>query len=139
MDIWQCDALGIYSDVQDNNELFDTSGKKFLRGYQVTDANGTVQFSTIYPGCYQGITVHIHFKVRTDPTSGQSYEFTSQLYFDDSITDRVHAQKPYTSKGQRTVKNDQDGIFQNGGNQLMLSLAEASLGYAATFDIGLQN
>lgn len=47
--------------------------------------------------------------------------------------------QPYTSKGQRTVKNDQDGIFQNGGNQLMLSLAEVSLGYAATFDIGLQN
>ncbi len=137
VDIWQCDALGIYSDVQDNNELFDTSGKKFLRGYQLTDANGTVQFSTIYPGWYQGRTVHIHFKVRTDPTSGQSYEFTSQLYFDDSITDRVHAQEPYTSKGQRTVKNDQDGIFQDGGNQLMLSLAEASLGYAATFDIGL--
>ncbi len=137
VDIWQCDALGIYSDVQDNNELFDTSGKKFLRGYQVTNANGTVQFSTIYPGWYRGRTVHIHFKVRTDLTSGQSYEFTSQLYFNDSITDRVHAQEPYTSKGQRAVKNDQDGIFQNGGNQLMLSLVEASQGYAATFDIGL--
>lgn len=136
VDIWHCDALGVYSDVRDPG--FSTVGQKFLRGYQVTDANGIVQFSTIYPGWYQGRTVHIHFKVRADSKSGQSYEFTSQLYFDDSITDQVHTQKPYASKGQRTLKNDRDGIFQDGGNQLMLPLAKTDQGYAATFDIGLQ-
>ncbi|MGH7792987.1 MAG: twin-arginine translocation pathway signal protein, partial [Thermodesulfobacteriota bacterium] len=50
--VWHCDALGVYSDVVDPS--FSTVGKKFLRGYQVTDANGTAQFTTIYPGWYQG-------------------------------------------------------------------------------------
>ncbi|MDZ7959840.1 MAG: intradiol ring-cleavage dioxygenase [Aulosira sp. DedQUE10] len=136
VDIWHCDAQGIYSDVEDRG--FNTIGKKFLRGYQVTDANGTVQFTTIYPGWYQGRTVHIHFKIRTDGTSKQSYEFTSQLYFDDSISDQVYTQQPYTSKGQRTLKNAQDGIFNDGGEQLLLNLTKTSQGYAATFDIGLQ-
>ncbi|MGI2906000.1 intradiol ring-cleavage dioxygenase [Tolypothrix sp. VBCCA 56010] len=136
VDIWHCDALGIYSDV--NDPSFSTVGKKFLRGYQVTNAQGTVEFTTIYPGWYPGRTVHIHFKVRTNATSQKSYEFTSQLYFDDSITDQVHAQTPYASKGQRTMKNAQDGIFKDGGDQLLLTPTKTSQGYAATFDIGLQ-
>jgi len=136
VDIWHCDALGVYSDVTDRS--FNTVGKKFLRGYQVTDANGIVQFTTIYPGWYQGRTPHIHFKVRTTAASGQNYEFTSQLYFDEAISDRVYTQMPYVSKGHSQT-NEQDGIFQQGGNQLMLSLKENPQGgYAATFDIGLQ-
>jgi protocatechuate 3,4-dioxygenase beta subunit len=103
----------------------------------VTDANGTVRFTTIYPGWYLGRTVHIHFKVRADSKSGQSHEFTSQLYFDDSITDQVHTQAPYAKKGQHTLRNNGDGIFRNGGDQLLLSLTRAKQGYAATFDIGL--
>ena len=136
VDIWHCDAAGVYSDVTDPS--FNTVGKMFLRGYQVTDVNGGVRFTTIYPGWYRGRTVHIHFKVRLKVDSGQTYEFTSQLYFDDSITDRVHAHEPYASKGQRTVKNDGDGIFRDGGSQLMLSPVEQGQGYAATFDVGLQ-
>ncbi|MBD2338099.1 intradiol ring-cleavage dioxygenase [Calothrix sp. FACHB-156] len=136
VDIWHCDALGMYSDVEDPR--FNTIGKKFLRGYQVTDAKGTVQFTTIYPGWYQGRTVHIHFKVRTETPSNQSYEFTSQLYFDDAISDRVYTQPPYASKGQRTLKNSQDGIFNDGGQQLLLNLTKTSQGYAATFNIGMQ-
>ena len=136
VDVWHCDALGIYSDTTDPG--FNTVGKKFLRGYQVTDANGTARFTTIYPGWYQSRTVHIHFKIRTAPMSGRSYEFTSQLYFDDSVTDRVHAQEPYAIKGQRPLRNNQDGIFRDGGDQLMLLLTEDGQGYAANFDIGLQ-
>ncbi len=136
VDIWHCDALGVYSDVTDRS--FSTVGKKFLRGYQVTDANGTVEFVTIYPGWYPGRTVHIHFKIRTDSASQRSYEFTSQLYFDDALTDRVHAQVPYAAKGQRTQRNDRDGIFRGGGEQLMLQLTQEAQGYVGTFDIGLQ-
>jgi len=136
VDLWHCDALGVYSDVTDPS--FSTVGKKFLRGYQVTDANGTVEFVTIYPGWYPGRTVHIHFKIRTDSASQRSYEFTSQLYFDDALTDRVHAQAPYAAKGQRTQRNDRDGIFRGGGEQLMLQLTQEAQGYVGTFDIGLQ-
>src|SRR4030067_709722 len=57
VDIWHCNALGVYSDVSDPG--FDTSGQQFLRGYQVTDANGVGALTTIYPGWDSGRTVHI--------------------------------------------------------------------------------
>ncbi len=136
VDIWHCDALGVYSDVTDPG--FNTVGQKFLRGYQVTDANGAVQFTTIYPGWYRGRAVHIHFKIRTGSRESSSYEFTSQLFFDDALTDQVHAQAPYASKGQRTLRNAGDNIYQNGGSQLLLDVTQNEQGYAATFDIGLQ-
>ena len=63
VDLWQCDAQGRYSDVRDS--MADTRGLKFLRGYQVTEADGAARFVTIYPGWYPGRTVHIHFKIRT--------------------------------------------------------------------------
>jgi protocatechuate 3,4-dioxygenase beta subunit len=136
IDVWHCDVEGVYSDVQDRG--FSTVGKKFLRGYQVTNANGTAEFMTIYPGWYPGRTVHIHFKIRTPSAVQQGYEFTSQLYFDDVMTDRVHAQAPYAAKGQRTQKNDQDGIFREGGEQLLLQLTKAAEGYEGRFEIGLK-
>lgn len=136
VDLWHCDASGLYSDVRDPG--FSTVGQKFLRGSQVTDAGGKAHFTTIYPGWYEGRTVHVHFKIRTDPLLARGHEFTSQLYFDDALTDRVHALAPYGRRGRRTVRNDGDGIFRNGGRNLMLDLAEHGQGYAGTFDLGLQ-
>lgn len=136
VDVWHCDALGVYSDVSDPS--FNTVGKKFLRGSQVTDANGLAQFTTIYPGWYQGRTVHIHFKIRTAAGAGVTHEFTSQLFFDDALSDRVYAQAPYASKGQRTLRNSGDGIYRAGGDQLLLALTPEGQGYATTFAIGLQ-
>ena len=135
VDVWHCDALGVYSDVRDRS--FDTRGKKFLRGYQTTDATGTARFMTIYPGWYPGRAVHIHFKIRTDPESRRGYEFTSQIYFDDSFTDRIHAQPPYAAKGKNRSRNQQDGIFQDGGEELILQPTPQPHGHAGTFDIGL--
>jgi protocatechuate 3,4-dioxygenase beta subunit len=138
VDVWQCDALGVYSDVRDMNAGFDTRGKKFLRGYQTTDANGVAEFLTIYPGWYPGRAVHIHFKIRNDPASRGAQEFISQLYFDESITDQIHKQSPYNSKGYRTMTNDKDFIFRRGGKQLIPTLTKDGNGYAAKFEIGLQ-
>jgi protocatechuate 3,4-dioxygenase beta subunit len=103
----------------------------------VTDANGLAQFTTIYPGWYPGRTVHIHFKIRSDAGSGSVFDFTSQLFFDDAVSDQVFAQAPYAAKGQRTLRNEGDNIFQSGGDQLILELAPAAAGYATTFDVGL--
>jgi protocatechuate 3,4-dioxygenase beta subunit len=138
VDVWQCDAGGIYSDVRDMNGFFDTRGKKFLRGYQVSDAQGVTRFSTIYPGWYQGRTTHIHFKVRTSAEAGRAYEFTSQLYFEDAVSDEIFARAPYASNTQRRVKNDGDGIFRRGGAQLLVPLERQGDGYRGVFDIGLQ-
>ncbi|SCY64273.1 Dioxygenase [Nitrosospira sp. Nl5] len=136
VDVWHCDAHGVYSDVMDSG--FNTLGKKFLRGYQITDANGSVRFITIYPGWYPGRTVHIHFKIRTDPRYMRGIEFTSQIYFNDSITDQVYTQPPYASRGPRAPKNEGDSIFRKGGNRLMISLVKTDQGYDGTFDVGLE-
>lgn len=69
VDVWQCDALGIYSDVRDMNGLFDTRGRKFLRGYQLTNGGGSAEFLTVYPGWYGGRAVHIHFKSGFPPVA----------------------------------------------------------------------
>jgi protocatechuate 3,4-dioxygenase beta subunit len=135
VDVWHCDAEGVYSDVADGG--FDTVGKKFLRGYQVTDSDGVAQFTTIYPGWYRGRTVHIHFKVRSSSSSTSAYEFTSQLFFDDALTDRVFAAQPYAAKGERDTRNADDGIYGQGGSQLVLNVQETAQGYAAVFDIAL--
>ncbi len=138
VDIWHCDALGVYSDVRDTGEGFNTVGQKFLRGYQVTNANGAVEFITIYPGWYTGRTVHIHFKIRLFNGSSVTHQFTSQLYFDDTVTDLVHSQSPYSSKGTRNTRNTQDGIYRNNGDQLLLPVTMDEQGYLATFDIALE-
>lgn len=127
VDIWHCDAFGVYSDVE------NARGKRFLRGYQFTDGSGIAEFLTIYPGWYPGRAVHIHFKIRID-----GYDFTSQLFFDDVYTDQVYAQEPYSQRGERNTRNDQDGIYRNGGNQLLLNVSQNGTGHGAVFDIGLQ-
>jgi protocatechuate 3,4-dioxygenase beta subunit len=132
VDVWHCDASGVYSDVA------GAEGKKFLRGYQLTDANGAAKFATIYPGWYQGRAVHIHFKIRTAANADSAHEFTSQLFFDDSLSDAVFAKAPYNAKGQPTTRNADDGIFGDSGGQLTLAATPSGDGYAATFEIGVQ-
>lgn len=131
VDVWHCDALGVYSDVG------STAGQRFLRGYQATDASGVAQFTTVFPGWYQGRAVHIHFKIRTSLTGGGA-EFTSQLFFGEAVIAQVFAQPPYNSKGAADTSNARDGIYQGGGSQLLLALASEGTGYAATLDIALQ-
>jgi protocatechuate 3,4-dioxygenase beta subunit len=133
VDVWHCDATGQYSDVDDRSIGFNTRGQKWLRGFQNTDASGKATFTTIFPGWYQGRAVHIHFKIR----SGSS-EFTSQLFFNEALIDQVYAQAPYSQKSGKYMRNSQDGIYRDGGSQLMLAPTKTGEAYAATFDIALK-
>ena len=135
VDLWQCDAFGAYSDVHDPR--FNTLGQKFLRGFQVTNATGIARFVTIYPGWYPTRTVHIHFKIRTARGTPQGREFTSQLYFSDTLTDRVYTSPPYAARGQRPTRNVRDILFVESGRQLMLAPTADGDGYSATFGVGL--
>jgi len=136
VDIWHCDADGAYSDVTDPH--FSSQGRKFLRGYQLSDGEGLARFTTIYPGWYPGRAVHIHFKVRAQGPTGKRVEFTSQLYFDDAFTDRVHARENYAKRGLRRTRNASDGIYRDGGSRLMLAATETEGGCAARFDVALR-
>jgi protocatechuate 3,4-dioxygenase beta subunit len=126
-----------------------TTGKKFLRGYQLTDNNGTVRFTTIYPGWYQGRAIHIHDKVRTFNGSEKTLEWTSQLYFDNSVNEQIHKQPPYSKHGLPDMTNEQDGIYagpstdglvqSNTGKHLMVNLSKEGQqqSYVGTFNIVL--
>ncbi len=137
VDVWHCDAAGVYSDAIDP-KYFNTKGKKFLRGYQKTDDNGVAKFITIYPGWYPQRTPHIHYKIRSPASGGRAHEFISQLYFDEGLSDRVYAKPPYDGRGKRTVSNLSDQIYnESGGRQSMLSVVPDKEGYTASFDVAL--
>ena len=136
VDIWHCDAQGVYSGVSDQS--FNTVGQKFLRGYQLTDSTGKVEFTTIYPGWYSGRTVHIHFMIRTTGADGQAYEFVSQFFFAEALSDQVYSVQLYAAKGQRNTLNASDAIYNSGGDQLLLDVTgDNASGYAASINIGL--
>ena len=135
IDIWQCDADGIYAGVVDGNGQFNTQGKKFLRGFQRTNAEGQGEFLTIYPGWYAGRAAHIHFKIRSDLRAG--FDFASQIYFPEATNEQVFKLPPYSGKTGARSMNSQDGGFQSGGNQLTAQLTPEGNGYAALFEIGL--
>ncbi len=130
VDVWQCDAAGVYSDVTGNTE-------DFLRGSQVTDQAGQAKFTTVYPGWYQGRTAHIHFKVRLNKDA-KSYVVNSQWFFEEALNDEVFAQAPYSSRGRRTTMNANDSIFRGSGAQLTLAPTKSSGGYEAAFNIGMK-
>jgi protocatechuate 3,4-dioxygenase beta subunit len=132
VDVWHCDAAGEYSDVGSEQ------GHDFLRGYQHTDANGLASITTIYPGWYQGRAVHVHFKIRTDATATSGFEFTSQLFFDDSLSDQVFSQGAYAAKGKPDTPNAADSIFAQSGGLTLLDVTPDAAGYKTTFEIAIQ-
>jgi protocatechuate 3,4-dioxygenase beta subunit len=136
VDVWQCDALGVYSDALSAG-LFDTRGKKFLRGFQTSGATGAAEFLAVYPGWYPGRAVHGHFKIRGS-VAGGSFAFTSQYYFTDALTDMVFTQAPYAGKSGQRTRNGGDSIFLAGGNKLILEIAKDGAGYVGSLGIGLQ-
>ena len=135
--VWQCDAVGVYAGVADSRTGSANAGDDALRGTQATNAGGTARFTTIYPGWYRGRAVHIHFKIRTQAAGGGAYEYTSQLFFPEDLTDQIHAQAPYAAHGRRDTTNQRDGIYRQGGAQLLLAPTPTASGYAATISIAL--
>lgn len=141
VDLWHANFQGVYSGVQEQG----TAGNNFLRGYQMTDDNGTVRFTTVYPGWYEGRAIHIHVKVRNFEGSQEVFEWTSQFYLPDSVNEQVHTQAPYSNHGPVNMANENDGIFTGGstdglvqsntGERLMLNLTGNEQGYSGTFNV----
>lgn len=138
VDIWHCDAQGAYSGYpgQGDGRDVDTSGQSFLRGWQKTDANGIVSFTTIYPGWYRGRTTHIHFKV----FPGDRSVMTGQLFFPDALSDQIFATvAPYNDRpGKRDTSNARDGIAQEAGPLSQAALREAADAYQALMVVAVK-
>jgi protocatechuate 3,4-dioxygenase beta subunit len=142
VDIWHCNAGGIYSGFESasaggpGGNAGPTDKDTFLRGIQYTDARGLVQFQTIYPGWYRGRTVHIHVVVHV----GGSIVHTGQLYFDDTLTDKVYQTGPYKARAaDRDTRNATDGIYANGGPRSTLSMKRAAGGYIGAITLGVRS
>ena len=120
VDIWQCDAEGRYSGIDDD--------ETFLRGAQVTNSSGIVEFLTVYPGWYQGRTVHIHTKIHLNKQT----VLTTQLFFDEKTQRAVYDSGPYAVGD---TDNDNDSIFNDA---LVLATRPEGDGYlgAISVDVG---
>ena len=128
VDIWHADAAGVYSGFGQG-----AASRTFMRGIQRTDAKGTATFRTVYPGWYQGRTVHIHVKVHV----AGNVVHTGQLYFPDMLTDAVYTKAPYSSRPGRDVRNATDSVFRNGGKRSMLTLHRSGSGYLGSIVMGV--
>ncbi|HEY6560746.1 MAG TPA: intradiol ring-cleavage dioxygenase [Polyangiaceae bacterium] len=134
VDIWQCDAAGVYSGYPGQLGGLDTTGQRFLRGTQLTDAAGHARFETIYPGWYPGRTTHIHFKVQLSPSS----EVISQIYFPEDFNASVYGSAPYAERGQKETSNAADFIAQSGGGMpALLSVSGSPSEYRGTLIVGV--
>jgi protocatechuate 3,4-dioxygenase beta subunit len=138
VDIWHCNAAGVYSDEESEG----TDTESWLRGYQLTDVNGRVTFTTIIPGWYAGRTTHIHLRVRSTYSTASSTTDgtnTTQLFFEQTLIDDLATSvAPYSSQGQNPTTNATDHVYNgetNGAN--VLTLAGDTSGYTTSITIGL--
>ena len=104
-----------------------TDKRTFLRGIQLTGADGSVGFRTVFPGFYMGRTNHIHFKVRMGGhASGKSYEaghtsYVGQMFFPEEATAELMQHDPYRRHMIHRTTQAEDRVF--GGQQGELSIA----------------
>jgi protocatechuate 3,4-dioxygenase beta subunit len=141
VDIWHCDAGGLYSDEASNG----TSGQTYLRGVQLTNKKGYATFRTIYPGHYTGRATHIHMKVHIGGKSrggtlrGGHVSHTGQLFFAESANSSVYALAPYSSDTDPRTLNSSDSIYsQAGGTRAEVALkGSASAGLVGRITVGV--
>lgn len=137
VDIWHCNAAGVYSSETSEN----TVGQTWVRGYQLTDANGFVSFTTIIPGWYEGRTTHIHLRLRsTYDSSSDGGTNTTQLFFSQTLIDTLdQSAAGYSSHGLNNTTNASDRVYtdQTLGENLMSLTGNATSGYTTSFAIHL--
>ncbi|WP_460524712.1 intradiol ring-cleavage dioxygenase [Flindersiella endophytica] len=137
VEIWHCDAAGLYSGAeamssgsggpgqgggQSGGDLEPQDDKRYLRGAQVTNADGIVRFTTIWPGWYRGRTVHIHAMVHFS----RERVLTTQLMFDEKLNSKVFAAEPYSGHTGRDTFNDGDSIYDD---SMLMKIVDQDEGY----------
>lgn len=139
VDVWHADALGYYSGYSGQSDAgnVSTEGQKFLRGTQFSNDTGLVNFTTIYPGWYQGRTPHLRCKI----ILGDNSVLTTQLFFPDALSEYIYQNvKPYNTRGRkRDTTNTTDGLVKEGGGDRasFCSIKEEADRYLASLIIGV--
>jgi protocatechuate 3,4-dioxygenase beta subunit len=135
--LWHCDRDGKYS-------LYTLPSENYLRGVQETDGTGTVEFTSVFPGCYDGRWPHIHFEVYSSldeaVTSGPIVK-TSQIALPQEACEAVYAVAGYESSVSNLSRTSlaRDMVFGDDGGiyQLASMSGDASTGYTASLTIGV--
>jgi protocatechuate 3,4-dioxygenase beta subunit len=147
VDLWQCDALGVYSgfahaapgnggrpggrDRYGDKESAATDADRWLRGTQVSGPDGVVTFRTIYPGWYPTRTAHLHLKVHLS----EKTVLTTQLFFDDAVSDRVYrGSDPYRQHPGRDTRNPTDPFYSPSA---LMTTKAAGDGWLAALTLGV--
>jgi hypothetical protein len=118
VDLWHCDALGMYSHytAAGAGGLSDaspsTDNTTFLRGIQFTDEDGLATFQTIFPGHYVSRDTHIHLIVHVNGTTIH----TGQLFFNESLNDAVNALSPYNTNPDTRTELTSDSVYTSTEN-----------------------
>jgi protocatechuate 3,4-dioxygenase beta subunit len=141
VDVWQANALGVYSDESSEG----TVGQTYLRGIQITNSSGQVTFTTIVPGWYSGRTQHIHVRVRTGgKLSGSSYaggtlRWTGQLFFSAAVDAAVAEVSLYKSNSTSRTLNSTDRVYtqENGDENVVSITGSTSAGYAGKVSLSV--
>lgn len=116
VDVWNANATGVYSGI-DVSGNYGGVNSTFLRGVQLTDHEGIVQFETIFPGHYSGRATHTHLLAHTDTTllpNGTISVFNKpvahigQLFYPESLRSAVEALSPYNTNTVDATSNDDD-------------------------------
>ncbi|GLU31352.1 hypothetical protein WKR88_15025 [Trinickia caryophylli] len=110
----------------------------FLRGIQRTDERGNVTFRTIVPGCYEGRTNHIHFKVRTTNRSlaGEHISHTGQIFFPEGLMVQLMRADPYRSHAIARTTQTEDPVFVH--QQGTGAIARTTAMDGSTYENGLR-
>lgn len=134
--VWHCDAAGKYSMYSTGLE-----DETYLRGVQVTGDDGSVEFTTIVPGCYEGRWPHIHFEVFSsvdDIADASKAILTSQIAVPEEVDTAVYATDNYADSvspfSHITLAND--NVFSDGWDQQLPSFTgDVQAGYSFTIDV----
>eukprot|EP01117_Protostelium_nocturnum_P017092 TRINITY_DN6896_c0_g1_i1.p1 TRINITY_DN6896_c0_g1~~TRINITY_DN6896_c0_g1_i1.p1 ORF type:complete len:318 (+),score=84.60 TRINITY_DN6896_c0_g1_i1:1558-2511(+) len=148
VEIWHCSALGVYSAFQ-NTQNQGGTGTTFLRGLQAVNSTGGVTFDTIFPGWYTGRDTHIHLKVHVNGTtnstgyfSGGKVAHVGQMFFEESLLDKIAEISPYNTNTAQMTPQSQDNIFQQAGTDALMPYyqvdsSDLSKGLVAWITVGV--
>lgn len=134
--VWHCDREGSYSMYSDA-----AKDENFLRGVQETAADGTVEFTTIFPAAYQGRWPHVHFEVYpslADAQKASNKQRTSQLAFPEDVCNTVFAEPGYESSVANMERTplESDMVFSDGYSlQMARTSGSVAGGYTATLRV----
>jgi protocatechuate 3,4-dioxygenase beta subunit len=134
--LWHADAQGRYSMYSE-----EVADENYLRGVQVTGADGRVELTSVFPGCYAGRWPHMHFEVYESEEAATSYTAkmrTSQLALPQETCEEVYADSRYAGSADNlaAISLDSDGVFSDGWSlQMARATGSVDEGYVLTLDV----